>query len=83
MRQVYKKCTGRNLFTFMEAVRTDRARGLLADHVLPLKLIAHQLGFSTPSAFSSAFRRETGLTPREYRIASLGSAEPAAGFMSH
>lgn len=83
MRQVYKKCTGRNLFTYMEEVRMMRARALLADHVLPLKVIAHQLGFSTPSAFSWAFRRETGLTPREYRITTLGRDEPAPGFMSH
>lgn len=71
MRQVYKNCTGRNLFDYMDEVRISRAKVLLQEGTIPLKVIAHRLGFSTPSAFSYAFRHKAGLTPREYRIASL------------
>lgn len=68
LRQVFKKSTGKTLFKFIEEVRIARAQSLLATHATPLKLIAHQLGFCTPSAFSLAFRKATGLTPREYRL---------------
>jgi AraC-like DNA-binding protein len=68
LRQVYKNSTGRTLFKFIEDVRMVRAQALLSDQSLPLKLISHRLGFCTPSAFSLAFRKGTGLTPREYRL---------------
>lgn len=68
LRQVFKKSTGKTLFKFIEEVRITRAQAMLATHTTPLKVIAHQLGFCTPSAFSLAFRKATGLTPREFRL---------------
>jgi AraC family transcriptional regulator len=48
--------------------RLHRARGLLINHPeLPVEQIALQLGFSSSSHFSSAFRRQTGLTPTDFR----------------
>jgi len=48
--------------------RLHRARGLLINHPeLPVEQIALRLGFSSSSHFSSAFRRQTGLTPTDFR----------------
>lgn len=47
--------------------RLRRAEKLLADTDLPLKEIAHRLGFSNAANFSTAFRTERRLTPGAYR----------------
>jgi AraC family transcriptional regulator len=78
MRQVYSSTAGRSLFGYMEEVRMVRARALLIDRRVPLKIVAHRLGYSTHSAFSSAFRRETGVTPREYRTTAFATPLPAS-----
>jgi AraC-like DNA-binding protein len=44
------------------------ARRLLEDSNRTLQDIAYAMGFSEPSAFHRAFKRWTGLTPRQYRI---------------
>ena len=47
--------------------RISSARELLAKIDLPIADIAGSCGYENPFAFSRAFRRETGMTPREYR----------------
>ncbi len=65
--RTFKKTTGRTVHQFVEDIRLARARVLLSDTQLPLKQIAAQLGFGTPSSFSLAFRRATGVTPGRFR----------------
>ncbi len=65
--RTFKKSTGRTVHQFVEEVRLVRARALLGDTGLPLKQIAAQLGFATPSSFTLAFRRATGTTPGRFR----------------
>lgn len=67
VRQIYKKVMHRTLFDFIQEVRIARAQSFLAESNLSLKTISYKLGYYTPSAFSVAFRKVTGLTPREYR----------------
>lgn len=69
LRKIYRNTTGRTLFSLIEELRLERARGLLADSNVPLKVVAHRLGYCTASAFSFAFRKVTGVTPRQYRLA--------------
>ena len=47
--------------------RLSEARTLLRDTDLPLARIAELCGFCHASYLSNVFRRETGLSPREYR----------------
>lgn len=65
--RTFKKTTGRTVHQFVEEIRLARAGALLTDTRLPLKQIAAQLGFGTPSSFSQAFRRATGVTPGQFR----------------
>ena len=46
--------------------RVNHAKRLLTTD-LPVKQIAHRLGFNAPANFSSAFARATGESPRQFR----------------
>ena len=50
--------------------RMRRARHLLASTTLPLKQIAHELGYNHTSNFCLAFKRHFGITPRQARYGS-------------
>ncbi|HWS61719.1 MAG TPA: AraC family transcriptional regulator [Steroidobacteraceae bacterium] len=47
--------------------RIERAKTLLAKHAASVTDIGGSVGYNDTSAFSTAFRRVTGLTPRAYR----------------
>ena len=65
--RAFKQSTGETVHAFVEGVRLAKAQRLLSETDLPLKSIAAELGFSTPSSFSFAFRRATGGTPAAFR----------------
>jgi LacI family transcriptional regulator len=48
-------------------VRIQRAMQLLAETELPLKTIAERAGFNDVEYLSMAFKRHSGLSPREFR----------------
>lgn len=50
---------------FVERVRVDHARGLLADS-LPLKRVAAEAGFRDYQRMRRAFRRQVGVDPADY-----------------
>ncbi|MBZ0289786.1 MAG: helix-turn-helix transcriptional regulator [Anaerolineae bacterium] len=67
--RVFKQVTGLSLHAYLTRLRLLHALEYLADRNCPdLTALAHQLGFSTHSQFSAAFRREFGLTPRQFRL---------------
>lgn len=51
-------------------VRLQQACRLLSSTAQPIKRIAAEVGFSTPAAFSHAFRKYARVTPAAYRIRS-------------
>jgi AraC-like DNA-binding protein len=51
----------------VEGVRRDLALSYVRQRQLPFSEIAMLLGYSELSAFSRAFRRWTGVSPREWR----------------
>ena len=55
----------------VEGVRRDLALSYVRQRQLPFSEIAMLLGYSELSAFSRAFRRWTGASPREYRARML------------
>ncbi|MDX2032145.1 MAG: helix-turn-helix transcriptional regulator [Blastocatellia bacterium] len=50
-------------------IRERRARGMLANTDIPIKTIARDLGFDTPSNFARSFKRWTGASPSAFRLA--------------
>ncbi len=59
--------TGRTIGDYVQRLQLERAQHLLAATTLPIAEIARQVGFASPAAFSTAFRRLCGQAPRSYR----------------
>ncbi|QGP81289.1 helix-turn-helix domain-containing protein [Sphingobium sp. CAP-1] len=59
--------TGKTVSAYIDAYRIEEAKRRLVQPGLSMKQVAEQLGFSHANSFARAFRRATGLSPREYR----------------
>ena len=59
----------------IERVRLDRVRGLLARTDLPIKQIAHRVGYRYPEYLMRVFKAATGQTLKQYRE-SFGISDP-------
>lgn len=64
--RVFREEKGKPLTRFIREARIERAKQLLATD-LPIKIVAHQLGFSSHSSFTASFTREMGVNPHEFR----------------
>jgi AraC-like DNA-binding protein len=53
----------------LDEARATQAKRLLADRTRSIQDAAYALGFRRPSAFSRAFKRWTGMAPKDYRPA--------------
>ena len=62
----YRQVHGRTLLQGAELLRLDMACRSLLDGK-PIKAIAHDLGYSSVSNFTAAFRRRIGVPPRTWR----------------
>ncbi|MNR08374.1 HTH-type transcriptional regulator VirS [compost metagenome] len=51
----------------VEEIRQATAMDMVSHSPLSLTEIAQRLGYAEPSSFTRAFRRWSGLTPREFR----------------
>jgi AraC family transcriptional regulator len=66
----FKAATGLSPHRYVTERRLERAARLLrANSGLPIADIAYQLGFSSQSHLTTAFRRRFGTTPHAYRMA--------------
>lgn len=61
--------SGTTYQTLLDEMRSQTAKQLLHDTRSPVSRIAASLGYGDPTVFTRAFRRWTGLTPREFRAA--------------
>ncbi len=65
--RLFKRSTGASPHRFVVQRRIEQAQALLAAQTLSIAEIARSVGFRTPSHFTTAFRRVTGITPSVYR----------------
>jgi AraC family transcriptional regulator len=65
--RAFKKSFGVPPHRYHNSRRMERAKSLLAKRESSVTDVGLTIGFSETSSFSAAFRRETGLTPTEYR----------------
>jgi AraC family transcriptional regulator len=66
--RAFHRCFGCSPGEYVRQRRIDHACRLLAESERSVTAVALDAGFSSPSHFATAFRRATGLSPREYRL---------------
>jgi AraC-like DNA-binding protein len=69
LKRNFKLVFGQPPYAFVLAHRLGVARGMLADTDLSIKEIASAIGYAHASHFSTAFRRQFGMTPWQHRDA--------------
>jgi AraC family transcriptional regulator len=65
--RAFRQETGQTVGDYVQQLAMDKARQLLKDTDQPVNAIASSVGFSSAAAFSTAFRRTMGDSPRTYR----------------
>lgn len=79
-----KEATGQTPGRLIRRRQTLEAKRLLARTDLTIRQVARDTGFADPAYFCRFFRRETGLTPGDYRAASGGPGSgPQGGGIHH
>ena len=63
----FKKYYGETLFGYYQKNKLEHARKLL-DNKVPVKVVATEIGYSNPSHFTLAFKKEYGFSPWHYLI---------------
>ncbi len=64
---VFSQTTGRSFINYLTMLRMERAKELLTSTSMKLAAIATDVGYNEPNYFSHVFRKQTGMTPKEYR----------------
>lgn len=63
----FKRATGQTPHEWLVHLRMEKARELLAVSKMSIYQVALEVGYQTPSAFASTFRRTQGVTPSAFR----------------
>lgn len=63
----FKEYTGEGFSRYLSGIRLRRAGELLRATAIPVGTIAEQVGYRDAFYFERVFKRDTGLTPSEYR----------------
>jgi two-component system response regulator YesN len=64
---IFKQGTGQTLMEYLTKIRIDKACELLKCTNLRTAEIGEQVGYSDPHYFSTAFKKATGQSPKEFR----------------
>lgn len=70
----FRRETGLTIFGYVEQVRLEHAKTLLASSTQSVTEIARQAGFGTPSQLCRSFKRALGETPLAYRLRTTRAA---------
>jgi AraC family transcriptional activator of pobA len=69
LNRIVKQLTGRNTQMLINGKLVDEAQRELLFTQIPVQEIGYRLGFSDPAYFSRFFLTQTGLSPRQWRMA--------------
>ncbi|NJP40366.1 response regulator [Oscillospiraceae bacterium HV4-5-C5C] len=68
---LFKRKTGRTVGQYLTEYRIEKARLLLRDESFKLYQVARQVGYEDSNYFARIFKKQTGLSPSEYRESQL------------
>jgi len=67
LQRMFKVYQQESIHEFLQRARLDQARQLLCDDRLAIKEVSARLSFSSEFYFSRFFRKNTGMSPRQFR----------------
>ena len=70
---LFSSVEGKSIERFLILQKIERIKELITYDELSVKQIADQLGYSSLQALSNQFKKETGLTPTEFKKIARGS----------
>ncbi len=62
---------GQPMFQYLTGLRMEKARELLLETNQPVYAIANQLGYESDASFVKTFKKQLGMTPRQYQKQAL------------
>ena len=65
--KLFKQKTGRNFVEFLNDVRIRKASELLRNGDAKVSEVSTAVGFNTPDYFIRVFKKQTGLTPGQFK----------------
>jgi AraC family transcriptional regulator len=68
--RLFRKAYGLSPYQYIQQLRLEKARGLLADSFIPIADLATLLGFDNSQSFSRLFYQRMGVYPTQYRLRS-------------
>jgi AraC family transcriptional regulator len=68
--RLFRTAYGLSPYQYIQHLRLEKARALLAGSVIPITDLADLLGFDNSQSFSRLFYQRTGLYPTQYRLKS-------------
>ena len=68
LKLAFQRIYGCNLFAFIEKIRLEKAKFLLAETEMSIENIAFETGFSSQSYFSVVFKKQFGLSPSAFQL---------------
>jgi AraC family transcriptional regulator len=68
--RLFRTAYGLSPYQYIQYLRLEKAKGLLAHSVIPITDLAMLLGFENSQSFSRLFYQRMGLYPTEYRLRS-------------
>ena len=71
--RVFKQDTGSSIVDYLNMIRIEKSKDLLADKSVSLINVALQSGFESQSYFNHIFKSSCGMTPLQYRKTRLES----------
>ncbi len=69
LKRGFRQVFGQTVFEHLRAIRMNRARELLQSGEATVIEAAAMVGYSNPSNFAAAFRRQFGVNPKEFQLA--------------
>lgn len=64
LKQGFRQVFGTTAFGYLHNHRMEQARSLLLENQLSVTAVAHSVGYTNLCAFSTAFRKKFGVSPR-------------------
>lgn len=71
-RKVFKEYTGFSPAKYIQEMKFNKTKEELTNSTLSIKEIAYAMGYDNYEYFFTAFRRQAGMTPAEYRAITQG-----------